>query len=52
VLQGSSFGELDELLLAIQENLRGVDPEILDALFQEWMILLQNCIDENGEYVE
>jgi hypothetical protein len=26
--------------------------ETLDAVFQEWMIRLQNCIDENGEYVE
>jgi hypothetical protein len=38
VLQGSSFDEPDELLFAIQEVLRGIDPEILDAVFQEWMI--------------
>jgi hypothetical protein len=55
VFQGSSFDEpdeLDELLSAIQEILRGVDCETLDALFQEWMIRWQKCIDGNGEYVE
>jgi hypothetical protein len=52
VLQGSSFDkpdESDELLFAIEKNLRGVDCEILDTVFQEWMILLENCIDGNGE---
>jgi len=39
-------------LSAIQKILRGVDRETLDAVFQEWMIRLQKCIDGNGEYVE
>jgi hypothetical protein len=37
-------------LFAIQEVLRGIDPEILDAVFQEWMIWLPKCIEGNGEY--
>jgi hypothetical protein len=55
VLQGSSFDELDEadeLLSAVQESLRGVDRETLDAVIQERMIRLQRCIDGNGEHVE
>jgi hypothetical protein len=55
VLQGSSFDEpdeSDELLSAIPEILSGVDRETLNAVFQEWMIRLQKCIDGNGEYVE
>jgi hypothetical protein len=43
VLQGSSFDEpdeRDELLSGVQENLKGVDRELLDAVFQEWMIRL------------
>jgi hypothetical protein len=55
MLQESSFDEPDELdglLSAIQEILKGVDRETLDAVFQEWMIRLQKCIDGNGEYVE
>jgi hypothetical protein len=41
VLQGSSFDEFDEpdeLLSAIEKILRGIDPETLDAGFQEWII--------------
>jgi hypothetical protein len=52
VLQRSSFDEPDELLSAIQKKLREVDRETLDAIFQEWMIRLQKCIDGNGECVE
>jgi hypothetical protein len=58
VVQGSSFdkpaelAEPDELLFVIQEILRGVDRQTLDAIFQKWMIRLQKCIDGNGEYVE
>jgi hypothetical protein len=46
VLQGSSFDEPDELLSAIEEMLRGVDRETLDAVFQEWMIRLQHALME------
>jgi hypothetical protein len=52
VLQGSSFHEPDELLFALQEILREVDHSTLDAVFQEWMIRLQKCIDGNGDYVK
>jgi hypothetical protein len=52
VLQGSLFEELSELLSFIQEISREEDRATLDAVFQEWMIRLQNWIDENGEYVE
>jgi histone-lysine N-methyltransferase SETMAR len=49
-LQGSSFDEPHELVSGIQELLRRVGPKALDAVFQEWMIRLQKCIDGNGEY--
>jgi hypothetical protein len=52
MLQGTSFDELDELLSAIQEILREVDRKTLDAVFQEWMIRLQNFINGNGELLE
>jgi hypothetical protein len=55
IYQGSSFDEpdqCDELLSAIQQILSGVDPEILDAVFQKWMIRVQKCIDGNSEYVK
>jgi hypothetical protein len=52
VLQGSSFDESDELLSPIHKILRGVDRETLDAVFQEWMIRLQKCIDGIDDYVK
>jgi hypothetical protein len=52
VIQESSFDEPDELMSVIQEILSGIDRETLDAIFQEWMIRLQKCIDGNGEYGE
>jgi hypothetical protein len=55
VLQKNAFDEpdeIDELLSAIQKILRGVDRETLDAVFQEWIIRLQNWIDGNGDYIE
>jgi hypothetical protein len=52
VVQGSSFDELDKLSSPIQEILRGINRETLDAVFQEWMIRQQKCNDENDEYVE
>jgi hypothetical protein len=52
MLQESSFDEPDQLVSALQKILRGIDREILDAVLQEWMIRLQNCIDGNGKYVE
>jgi hypothetical protein len=47
MLAGDSFDELDELVSATHEILRRVDRETLNAVFQEWMIRLQKCIDEN-----
>jgi hypothetical protein len=52
MLQENLFDESEELLSDIQKISRGVDHEILDAVFQEWMIRLQKCIDGNGEHVE
>jgi hypothetical protein len=52
VLQGTSLEGRDKFLSAIQAILRGVDLETLNAVFQEWMIRLEKCIDGNGEYVE
>jgi hypothetical protein len=55
MLQGSSFDEFDEpdeILSAIQKILWPLDPGTVDAVFQQWMIQLQKCIDGNGEYVE
>jgi hypothetical protein len=52
VLQESSFDERDGLLSAIQEILRGVDRETLDAVSEEWITRLQKSIDGNGEYVK
>jgi hypothetical protein len=46
VLQENLFAEPDELLSAIQEILRGVNRETLDAVFQECMIRLQKELME------
>jgi hypothetical protein len=40
------FDESDELLFAIQEILSGIDRKTFDAVFQEWMIGLQNIMIE------
>jgi hypothetical protein len=45
VLQGSSFDEPDDFLSAIQKILREIICETLNAVFEEWMIRLQKCID-------
>jgi hypothetical protein len=52
LLQGSSVDEPYELLSATQEILNEVDLETLDAVFREWMIRLQKCIDGHGEYAK
>jgi hypothetical protein len=52
VLQRSSFDEHDEFVSAIQEILRGVDRETLDAVYQKWIMRLHKSIDGNGEHVE
>jgi hypothetical protein len=55
VLQGNSFDEseeFDELLSGIEKILRGISPETLASVFQEWITRLRKSIDVNGEYVD
>jgi hypothetical protein len=51
MFQRNSFDTSDRLLSTIQKISMRVDRESLDAIFQEWMIRQQKCIDRDGEYV-
>jgi hypothetical protein len=34
------------------EVLNGISREELEAVFEEWLLRLDRCLQQNGEYVE
>jgi histone-lysine N-methyltransferase SETMAR len=51
-LLGSAFSNEDELLQGITEVLSNIPPEQLEAAFENWLVRLDKCIQQQGEYVE
>jgi hypothetical protein len=51
-LIGAIFANNDELLQGVMEVLNGISREELDVVFEEWLLRLERCIQQNGEYVE
>jgi histone-lysine N-methyltransferase SETMAR len=51
-LNGCSFESADELFQAVEEVIRGIPPEMLAAVFDEWLSRLATCRDSGGEYCE
>jgi hypothetical protein len=47
---GAAFAN-DELLQGRMEVLNGISREKLDV-FEEWLLRLDRCIQQNGEYVD
>jgi hypothetical protein len=51
VLMGAAFPD-DELLQGLMEVLSGISREDLEVVFEEWILGLNRCIRQNGEYLE
>jgi hypothetical protein len=47
-----SFETADELFLAIDAVLRGIEKWTLHAAFLDWMQRFRQCIETNGDYFE
>jgi hypothetical protein len=45
-----SFESADDLLEAVRGVLEGIEKELLQAVFLEWMDQLRRCIGTSGEY--
>jgi hypothetical protein len=52
VLMGAPFADGDELLQGVMKVLNGISREELEAVFPEWLLRLDRCIQQNGEHVE
>jgi hypothetical protein len=50
-LMSAAFAD-DELLQGVMKVLNGISREELEAVFEEWLLRLDRCIQPNGEYVE
>jgi hypothetical protein len=51
-LMDAEFAGDDELLQEAMEALNGILRKERDAVFEEWPLRLDRCIQQNGEYVE
>jgi hypothetical protein len=51
-LMGAAFVDDDELLQGVMEVLNGSSQEDLEAVFEQWLLRLDRCIQQNGEYIE
>jgi histone-lysine N-methyltransferase SETMAR len=51
-LAGLSFEDADQLLVAVEGVLEGIEKVTLPTVFLEWMDRLRKCIATNEEYTE
>jgi hypothetical protein len=51
-LIGAIFANNDKLLQGVMEVLNGISREELEVVFEQWLLRLERCIQQNGEYVE
>jgi hypothetical protein len=51
-LMGAALVDDDELLQGVIEVLNGSSQEEPEAVFEEWLLRLDRCIQQNGEYIE
>jgi histone-lysine N-methyltransferase SETMAR len=51
VLKGQMFDDEQALFTAIIDILQSIDRETLQAVYDEWLVRLQRCIESGGEYV-
>jgi histone-lysine N-methyltransferase SETMAR len=51
-LMGAAFADDDELLQGMSEVLDGISREEHEAVFEEWLLRVDRCIQQNGEYIE
>jgi hypothetical protein len=51
-LRGQSFETTNELFLAFDAVLSGIEKWTLHAAFLDWMQRLRKCIEANGNYFE
>jgi histone-lysine N-methyltransferase SETMAR len=51
-LQGMIFEDENELLAGMTDVLMGIPREELEAVFDEWLLRLDACIQRQGDYVE
>jgi hypothetical protein len=51
-LMDAAFADEDEFLQGVMEVFNGISREELEAVFEEWLLRLDRCIQQNGEYGE
>jgi hypothetical protein len=51
-LTGLSFDDADQVLVAVEGVLEGIEKVTLQAVFLEWMGRLRKCVATNGEDTE
>ena len=52
ILKGTRFTTADELAEAVRRELHNFKPHLLRRVYNSWIRRLQECIRNNGEYVE
>jgi hypothetical protein len=50
-LMGAAFAN-HELLQGVMEMFNGISRQVLETIFEEWLLTLDKCIHQNREYVE
>jgi hypothetical protein len=48
---GAAFAD-DEILQCAMDTFSGISREELEAVFEEWPLRLDRCVQQNGEYAE
>jgi hypothetical protein len=51
-VKGCIFEDENERFVGIMTELNKVSREKLEAVFEEWMLRLDRCINTKGEYVD
>jgi hypothetical protein len=52
VMKGCAFGNANELSLGIMSEVNKINREKLEAVFDEWLLRLDRCINMNGKYID
>jgi histone-lysine N-methyltransferase SETMAR len=51
-LMGATFEDAEQLLQAVMTVLNGISRDELERVFSEWLVRLDACVPQGGDYVE
>jgi histone-lysine N-methyltransferase SETMAR len=51
-LMGATFEDAEQLLQAVMAVLNGISRDELERVFEEWLVRLDACVQQGGDYVE